>query len=350
VHPTFDHIDVTGAGIHVNGDGAMGGAFGNALVDLTDCVVHDCTGDGILLVGAHGTAHATLVRCRITGNGGTGVFAHAVLDGSAKLIARQTLLATNAAGGVYGDGSFGGFTIFTISDSTIAHNGGPGVKSTDGQQFTSQTYLDNCILFDNIQDVAVTSLNLAVYCDSGGGELLGHQGCIAADPLFVNTAAGDFRLRYGSPCIDTGDPASSGSLDLLGHTRTYDGDLDTHGAPDMGAFEFEPLHQFGTTSLGRQFGLEFWGASGSSSRIFVSKQPITPAQSTPFGDFFLAPGSVIDLGSVPAAPGPPHFLRRRIPNDPSFIGTTFSFQALTDSAAAPQGQAYTNPTSFVVLP
>jgi hypothetical protein len=352
VHPTFDHVNITtsAVGVQVNGGGVMGGAFGNALVDLTDCVIHDCTSDAVHVFGAHGTGQATFVRCRITGNGGAGVFSHAVLDGTTRLIARQTLIATNASAGVYGDGSFSGFTIFTISDSTIAHNGGPGVKTADGPQFSSQTYLDNCILFGNVQDVAVTSLNLAVYSDSGGGELLGHQGCISADPMFVNTVAGDFRLRYGSPCADTGDPSSSGSLDLLGHTRTYDGDLDTHGAPDMGAFEFETLHQFGTTSVGQQFGLEIWGASGSSSQLFVSKQPLTPAQSTPFGDFFLAPGSVIALGTVPAAPGPPHFFRRRIPNDPSFIGTTFSFQALTDSAAAPQGQAYTNPTSFVVMP
>jgi hypothetical protein len=39
-----------------------------------------------------------------------------------------------------------------------------------------------------------------------------------------------------------------------------------------------------------------------------------------------------------------------MPNNPALIGTTFSFQALTDSVLAPQGQAYTNPTSFVVMP
>jgi hypothetical protein len=34
-------------------------------------------------------------------------------------------------------------------------------------------------------------------------------GNIQADPLFVDPAAGDYRLRAGSPCIDAGDPLSS---------------------------------------------------------------------------------------------------------------------------------------------
>ena len=72
--------------------------------------------------------------------------------------------------------------------------------------------------------------------------------------------------------------------------------------------------------------------------------------STPFGDFYLDPSQTILLGTVPAGAGPPFVLRRVMPSNPALIGTTFSFQARTDSAAAPSGAAYTNPTSFVVLP
>ena len=71
------------------------------------------------------------------------------------------------------------------------------------------------------------------------------------------------------------------------------------------------------------------------------------------GDAFtvtLDPAQTIQLAVVPARPGPPFVLRRTMPSNPALVGTTFSFQALTDSAVAPQGAAYTNPTSFVVLP
>jgi len=84
--------------------------------------------------------------------------------------------------------------------------------------------------------------------------------------------------------------------------------------------------------------------------VLLSRQALTPAQGTAFGDFFLAPGTVLALGGVAALPGPPNVLLRRLPGNPLLIGTTFSYQALTSSAAAPQGQAYTNATSFVVLP
>jgi hypothetical protein len=350
-HPTFDHTTVihSNTGFYVTASGSSSSSFGHSIIDLTDCVVRDGVGDGIYLDAEHGTAQATLVRCRITGNGGNGVFGNGGFESGFFVDASATLIASNALDGVGGSGpdSNSGENV-ALTDCTVANNGGAGVRAIQGAHFFTQTTLDNCILFGNGDDLAVTGTLSASYCDSGDGDLNSLVGCFAADPLFVN--ASDFRLRFGSPCIDVGNPSANGKVDLLGHSRPFDGDLDTQARPDMGAFEFEPLHQFGSTSIGHAFGLEFWGATGSMSQLFLSKQPITPPQLTPFGDFYLAPGTVIALGSVPAKPGPPFFLRRTIPNNASLIGTTFSFQALTDSALAPQGQAYTNPTSFVVTP
>jgi hypothetical protein len=42
---------------------------------------------------------------------------------------------------------------------------------------------------------------------SGTAIAVAGNGNIAADPLFVNAAAGDFHLGGGSPCVDAGDPA-----------------------------------------------------------------------------------------------------------------------------------------------
>ncbi|MDP8228317.1 MAG: T9SS type A sorting domain-containing protein, partial [Candidatus Electryoneaceae bacterium] len=35
------------------------------------------------------------------------------------------------------------------------------------------------------------------------------QGCISADPMFLDDRRGDYRLQWNSPCVDSGDPNSS---------------------------------------------------------------------------------------------------------------------------------------------
>jgi len=65
-------------------------------------------------------------------------------------------------------------------------------------------------------------------------------GNIEADPRFVDEAAGDFHLRYDSPCIDSGTNLTGITNDLDGLPRPLDGDFDGVATSDMGAYEYNP--------------------------------------------------------------------------------------------------------------
>jgi hypothetical protein len=82
-----------------------------------------------------------------------------------------------------------------------------------------------------------------------GGEnsLYWLNGNIDADPMFVDTANGDYRLQEGSPCVDNGIQDTmiiynNGQDTLIVPPMAYIG-----SAPDMGAYEFDPTSAIQTT-------------------------------------------------------------------------------------------------------
>jgi hypothetical protein len=349
---TFERLDVFGCdvGILVYAQGG-GLGFGGAWVDVTECVVRTSTNDGIHLTAAGNAGASVHVRrARILDNGGHGVYSSSGGGSgavtSATLTAEASVIAGNHGCGILGEGTGSTSGHIDLYDCTVANNAVCGVRGS----YSQNTILSNSIFFGNADDLDLSTVPNASFSDSGDGALLGFTGCIAANPDFANARIRDYRLRFGSPCAETGDPGAIGRLDLLGHARAYDGDLDTQSAVDMGAFEFEPLHLLGVPALGQTIGFEFWGAAGGSSTLWFAPAPLIAPQSTPFGLSYLDPSLAASLGSVPVRPGRPFVLRRTLPSNPLLVGRTFSFQALTSSSAAPQGQAYTNAISFVVLP
>ncbi|MFC1982675.1 leucine-rich repeat domain-containing protein [Chloroflexota bacterium] len=101
----------------------------------------------------------------------------------------------------------------TIINNVLAGNGDNGLLILDK---SSEATLRNNIIIDNRQcgvEVAKSASCFMDYnvmwnnsgCDYGGNVEPGpHE--LSTEPLFIDAARSDFRLRPGSPCIDAGDP------------------------------------------------------------------------------------------------------------------------------------------------
>lgn len=91
-----------------------------------------------------------------------------------------------------------------------------------------------------------------VFGNAGGNysheDLTGKNGNISADPLFLDSAGGDWRLTPTSPCVDAapvgsfiiagGKNVRLSRNDFEGNLRPLDGNRDLEAVPDIGAFEF----------------------------------------------------------------------------------------------------------------
>jgi len=105
----------------------------------------------------------------------------------------------------------------------------------------SHATLTNCILFgDRPDEILLKDSTLVVAFSNvqyARQEPWPGIGNLNTDPLFVDYRAGDYHLRPGSPCINSGDPnrtSKAGETDIDGEERIMGGRI------DMGADEFCP--------------------------------------------------------------------------------------------------------------
>jgi hypothetical protein len=216
-----------------------------------DCTLYNCALTGNLAWGGGGAAASTLYNCTLTGNS-------ALLGGGAweSTFYNCTLTGNSAETG--GGADSGKLYSCTLIGNRADLMGGGVYGGT----------LCNCIVYYNTAPNGAdyfTGINL---WDFEVSTLL-HYSCttppptngvgnITGPPLFMDMAAGDFRLREDSPCIDAGTNlvgftmtitnADSGDIsvisyahdptDILGNTRFIDGNGDGVVAWDLGAYEF----------------------------------------------------------------------------------------------------------------
>jgi hypothetical protein len=216
-------------------DGSGGGAYASTLYNCT------LTGNSAFIDGG-GAYASTLYNCTLTGNSGSGASLSTLYD---------CTLTGNSRSGAWSS---------TLINCTVTGNDDVGVGS-DPWDVGSTLY--NSIIYGNTNG-NYTELTILNYCLTTPLPTSG-IGNIAADPGFVNAAAGDYHLLPDSPCIDggtnllgvsftywtgrwdpdTGEPIMgvgqiTDPTDIVGNPRFIDGNFDGRVAWDIGAYEFRP--------------------------------------------------------------------------------------------------------------
>lgn len=105
-----------------------------------------------------------------------------------------------------GDNNQDGFNEINIQKCTIVITGGSATKfSTYSSGITSSTFKNNIFVGNgNSETLNFTPLTASHNCYHNNGISSGSGGVVFADPQFIDSANGDYRLRPTSPCISAG--------------------------------------------------------------------------------------------------------------------------------------------------
>jgi PKD domain-containing protein len=171
-----------------------------------------------------------------------GLLAPCVFGGTTVSSDNMTIVGPAAASVAATCGGTGLQTAITLDSSIVrgaTHALSVAATAATASATITPTYDD----YDPATDAVTGGPGSASIASPGTGQ-------INADPLFVNPSAGDYRVTWNSPTVDSGDPAGLGLLDsttdLGGNPRI------AHGRRDMGAFEYTPLPPTASISQDRQ--------------------------------------------------------------------------------------------------
>ena len=114
----------------------------------------------------------------------------------------------------------------TIAGNTAAEEGG-------GVDAASHGVLTNCIVFGNLVNGTENNISGAGTFSHTCSPGLSGDGNLDADPQFIDAAAGNYRLGYGSPCRNAGT-----NLLVLGITDLDENPRIADSRIDLGAYEY----------------------------------------------------------------------------------------------------------------
>jgi parallel beta-helix repeat protein len=249
------------------GDGGgivvVGGApqiIGNTIENNTAPIGN---GGGVMLMGE---SSPTLQNNIIRGNVARGVYPFPFGGGIYIQSANNALLVQNLIyNNIAGQGSGIYLSIGSVNTgSVLVNNTIVGTSSSSQGSAVYTTGLDHLAQFFNNLMIGASGTN-AVYCDPGydsnpptltnndafspndnglQGTCSGQSntnGNISSDPMFSSIPL-NFRLRAGSPAIDSGDNSAPNlpPRDLGNKPRIVEGDNDGDNVIDMGAYEYQP--------------------------------------------------------------------------------------------------------------
>jgi hypothetical protein len=245
---TLNYCILCGNSAHLSGGGASDSTLNNCTLTGNST---SATGNG-----GGGAASSILNNCSLTYNvarslvvGANGGFLVLGGRGGGAFLCNLNNCVLSSNWSYYGGATWGG----TLNNCTLTTNSVDGanvtyhdresgalieLNPTGGGAYSST--LNNCIVYFNTaaqQPNYDFSSTLNYSCTTP----LPNDGVgnIANEPAFVNLAAGNYRLRANSPCIDVGTNLSASiTNDLDGRPRPLDGNSDGLAAFDMGAYEY----------------------------------------------------------------------------------------------------------------
>jgi hypothetical protein len=234
----------------IKGNGRYGIYCNEPDLMVSNCIIKDNGEDGICCENYNYTGSFIVSNCVIESNHGDGIDYYIPTPPSI-IIATNNIIRRNADCGINGyyfceskveiknnwihnngtddsdhgiliDDAWGSTVI--IRNNTVTNNAAYGIRRT---QDWDDVTISNCIVLDNTLGQLFNCT--ATYSWTSG------------DPCFVDSGNNDYHLRYGSPCIDTGDPSfvpEPNETDIDGENRVMDGDANGSAIVDMGADEF----------------------------------------------------------------------------------------------------------------
>jgi hypothetical protein len=191
--------------------GSGGGlASSDSFVYLADCsFVGNTSSLGGAVFAEYGHV-MTMTRCSISGNsasgGGAAIKNYYTTMELVSCMIREN--HTDGIGAIVSSDARLMLTGCTVSVNTAAFHG--GIYCSTGPHRWFDVALTNCIVWNNTPKQfswwrcmgGLFEISINYSCIEGGYEGTGN---ISADPRFVDTVIGDFRLQSGSPCIGAGE-------------------------------------------------------------------------------------------------------------------------------------------------